>query len=308
MKLTKAMKEAARRHGVRTGTSHGFEHIYQVQPLIVEVGPYAGRVCENDDDDFLDPDDPRFADLVLEYEISKALRYGVDEDGVEYFGIPCQYVYFGSAFPTITLKSGGALIPNYALRPANTNDFVQRMSEIHQEIFANVGANLTESELEWEEAFLLSNEQNFILGELWAGEVKLRANSGEAKNVFLCHASPDKPFVRRVAADLKKAGHRVWLDEFEIKAGESIVEKISLGTARADALILFVSANSNQSDWVRREWQSVMSRMLSKEQVRIIPARIEDCKLPPIMSDIKYADFVESYVNGLDEIRASLEV
>jgi len=44
--------------------------------------------------------------------------------------------------------------------------------------------------------------------------------------VFLSHNHADKPFVRRLAADLDNQGIPYWLDEAEIKVGESLIEKI----------------------------------------------------------------------------------
>jgi hypothetical protein len=41
-------------------------------------------------------------------------------------------------------------------------------------------------------------------------------------DVFLSHSSKDKPVVRELAARLKKDGVRVWLDEEQIKPGDSI--------------------------------------------------------------------------------------
>ncbi len=34
--------------------------------------------------------------------------------------------------------------------------------------------------------------------------------------VFLSHSSVDKPFARKLAADLRANGHTVWIDEAEI--------------------------------------------------------------------------------------------
>lgn len=39
--------------------------------------------------------------------------------------------------------------------------------------------------------------------------------------VFLSHNHADKPFTRRLANDLRQAGHSVWIDEAEINIGPS---------------------------------------------------------------------------------------
>jgi hypothetical protein len=45
-------------------------------------------------------------------------------------------------------------------------------------------------------------------------------------DVFLSHSAKDKAVVRDVAAWLKRDGVRVWLDEEQIKPGDSIPAKI----------------------------------------------------------------------------------
>lgn len=47
--------------------------------------------------------------------------------------------------------------------------------------------------------------------------------------VFVCHASEDKPSAREFANRLSALGAEVWLDEWEIRVGDSIVEKINAG-------------------------------------------------------------------------------
>jgi hypothetical protein len=293
--------------GPYSGAEEEHEEIFMVQPLVITGGPHEGRICENDDDDFVFEDDRHFVEIAESYDLAKEIRYIVDdENGKPIYGVPCQIVYFGSSLHSMVLKTYSAVIPNGVLRPANTNDLVERLEQVSRELFDYVGNGTQPGEYEWEEAFSRSQERSFILSELREREVLLRAKPGSSKNVFLCHASADKGMVRRVAADLRTVGYNIWLDEFEIKAGDSIVEKISLGTERAHALILFVSQSSSSSKWVQREWQSVLSRRLSGNSVLIIPARIEECELPTIMADIRYADFVEDYQAGLDEIASAL--
>ena len=45
-------------------------------------------------------------------------------------------------------------------------------------------------------------------------------------SIFLSHNSKDKPFVRKLADDLRKKGHYVWVDEAEIKVGDSLIGKL----------------------------------------------------------------------------------
>ena len=111
------------------------------------------------------------------------------------------------------------------------------------------------------------------------------------RRVFVCHATEDKPSARRLATHIRQAGADVWLDEWEIKVGDSIVEKINAGISGATHLLLLLSATSVQKPWVRRELSSALMRQLSSNSVRVLPVLLDTCEVPALLSDIRYADF-----------------
>lgn len=111
------------------------------------------------------------------------------------------------------------------------------------------------------------------------------------RRVFICHATEDKPSAHRIAAYMRQAGAEVWLDEWEIKVGDSIVEKVNAGLSGATHMLLLLSATSVQKPWVRREFSSTLMRQLSSNSVRVLPVLLESCEVPSILSDIRYADF-----------------
>lgn len=45
-------------------------------------------------------------------------------------------------------------------------------------------------------------------------------------SVFLSHNHNDKPFVRKLARDLENHSVRYWLDEAEMKIGDSLIQKL----------------------------------------------------------------------------------
>ena len=59
--------------------------------------------------------------------------------------------------------------------------------------------------------------------------------------VFLSHNSEDKSFVRKLATDLRRYGVKVWLDEAELKVGDSLVDKISSGISDMQFLAVILS-------------------------------------------------------------------
>jgi hypothetical protein len=153
----------------------------------------------------------------------------------------------------------------------------------------------------WAEKMLVSETlfERRMFGEL--GKL-----DGE-NEVFLCHSSADKGWVRMVHDDLTNLGVRCWLDENKIRVGESIVAKIDEALGSSKTMIAFLSKRSVQSMWAKKEWQSFLSRQLSGGELRILPVVLEECEIPSILSDIKYADFRESYYDGFKEIHKALD-
>lgn len=124
----------------------------------------------------------------------------------------------------------------------------------------------------------------------------------KARIAFLSHSSHDKPFIRQLASDLKANGVQVWLDEWSIKVGESIPDKISQGLAESDYFLFAASKNSVESEWVKRELNSALIKEVEKRVVSILPLKLDECKIPDIIKDKKYADFSDSYKRGLTDL------
>jgi TIR domain len=133
----------------------------------------------------------------------------------------------------------------------------------------------------------------------WFGE-KIEDNAAEAAQVFICHASEDKPFVRVLARDLKAHGVPVWFDEWVLQVGDSLTEKIQEGIQRSGWLLVILSKSSVRSRWVRRELSSGLALELEKKGVYVLPVLKESCKIPLFLKDKLYADFRKPYRDGLE--------
>jgi formylglycine-generating enzyme required for sulfatase activity len=120
--------------------------------------------------------------------------------------------------------------------------------------------------------------------------------------VFLSHSSDDKESVRRLAEDLKRTGIEVWLDEWEIRVGDRITQKIQEGLKRTDYLALWLTREAVDSQWVETEWQSKYATEIAGGSAIILPLLAEDCDIPPLLRDKRYADFRNNYNNGLKEL------
>ena len=133
-----------------------------------------------------------------------------------------------------------------------------------------------------------------------------KKNIGIKKSFFLSHSSNDKEFVNRLAVDLSNQNLPVFFDKWEINVGDSIVEKINIALESMQGLILIISSNSINSNWVKKELSSALMQSLSDNSIDIYPILIEYCNIPLIIRDLKYANFVESYENGLTDLINSI--
>jgi hypothetical protein len=128
--------------------------------------------------------------------------------------------------------------------------------------------------------------------------------------IFLSHNHKDKPFVRQLAVELKNRGVRVWLDEAEIKVGDSLIKKIQEGLDEMEYVGVILSNNSVGSAWVEKELEIAMYQEINGRRVKILPILIDDCKLPSFLLGKAYADFRSplNYARALEQLADSLGI
>lgn len=104
-------------------------------------------------------------------------------------------------------------------------------------------------------------------------------------SVFLSYSWADKPLARRLAEGLNASGCRVWIDEGELRIGDSLVESISEALDQVDFVVALVSAASVGSDWCRKEISLAMTGELKRQGVTVMPLRVGDAEMPPTLKD-----------------------
>lgn len=206
------------------------------------------------------------------------------------------------------LSIGHYLIPYHFLREVTTYDLWKRKEEIEFQIGARLLGVPKKERPKFEQRYRLLLELSFIDNLLMDRLLVARfdANNNSGRRVFISHSSEDKAFATSLSVDLANAGHKPWLDKWEILAGESIPTKIGEGIEGCDFVLVLLSKNSVSSHWVEREWQAKYWKEVQANKVMIIPVMIEDCKIPILLETKKYADFRNDYNDGLEILLASL--
>lgn len=89
-------------------------------------------------------------------------------------------------------------------------------------------------------------------------------------DIFLSHASEDKPRVTRLNDRLKKLGVKVFFDQDSISWGDSIVDRINHGLLKSTFFVPFLSNKFSEKGWTNKELNSAISMNVSR-QGRILP-------------------------------------
>lgn len=116
-------------------------------------------------------------------------------------------------------------------------------------------------------------------------------------SIFLSHSHEDKTFARKLAGDLRKEGHAVWIDEAEINIGDSLIEKIREGLDSVDYVAAILSTSSINSNWVTKELDLASNREIEENRVVVLPLMFEQVDLPGFLKGKYYGDFtsIEKY-------------
>lgn len=105
---------------------------------------------------------------------------------------------------------------------------------------------------------------------------------------FISYSHADKPYATAIATGLEECGYRVWIDEGELRIGDSLVEAISAAIGQVDFLLALVSEASVTSNWCQKEVALAMTGEIDRQGITVLPCRIGDTPMPPALADKLY--------------------
>lgn len=136
-------------------------------------------------------------------------------------------------------------------------------------------------------------------------------SGGGLRDVFLSHRSTTKHVVRRLANDLGKQQLSTWVDEGEIRPGQSIPGAINQGleNSRYIGLVLTPDYFDSPSGWTDAEWHAALHTDPDNRKARLIPLLVEDCPYIPIL--LRHLRLIDlrgrRYQQGLRELVSVLK-
>jgi hypothetical protein len=116
--------------------------------------------------------------------------------------------------------------------------------------------------------------------------------------LFISYSRKDGRFVRRLAADLSERQYSIWLDEAELRVGDSLTGRLRIALDAVDYVIAVISPHSVQSEWVRKELEIAMNNEIERRRIIVLPLLRRHCDLPGFLKGKVYADFTPPRAYG----------
>jgi hypothetical protein len=111
--------------------------------------------------------------------------------------------------------------------------------------------------------------------EVILDEMKTRkvyaAGLGKRWDVFICHATEDKEaFVRPLAKRLEASGLSVWYDEFTLKIGDRLRQKIDDGLANSRYGVVVLSNSFFAKNWPQHELDGLVGKEITGTGTKVV--------------------------------------
>lgn len=134
--------------------------------------------------------------------------------------------------------------------------------------------------------------------------------------IFLAHASEDKPEVFKLYDRLKEAGYKPWLDKKDLIPGMNWREEIPKAIKNSNIVIVCLSQQSiSKEGYVQREFRLALSQHAERTSgtIYLIPLKLDDCNVPDLqqaelgvnLRDIQWLNYWE--VDGFDNLVRAIE-
>jgi tetratricopeptide (TPR) repeat protein len=115
--------------------------------------------------------------------------------------------------------------------------------------------------------------------------------------VFLSYRSVNRIWVLNLYDVLHQQGFEVFLDQVVLVGGDELIRVLEEGLEKSQAGVLVWSSRTAESDWVRREYQTLERQAGDREAFCFVPVLLDKARLPAFAANRVFLDF-SSYPDG----------
>jgi tetratricopeptide (TPR) repeat protein len=118
----------------------------------------------------------------------------------------------------------------------------------------------------------------------------------EQRDFFVSYTQADRAWAEWLAWELNAAGYTTVFQAWDMPPGTAFVHAMDQAVQHTRRILLVLSPAYMRSEMTEAEWRPAFVGDPSGTQRRLLPVRVEDCKLAGLLADRVYVDLV-----GLDE-------
>jgi hypothetical protein len=119
---------------------------------------------------------------------------------------------------------------------------------------------------------------------------------------FISHDHSDGDFAELMKLRLEKEGYGAWIDLERLRVGEDWRQEIDKAIRSATALIVIMSPEARQSEYVTYEWAFAWG-----VGVPVIPILLKETPLHPRLASLQYLDFTNRAARPWDKLIEALK-
>ena len=91
-------------------------------------------------------------------------------------------------------------------------------------------------------------------------EVSRGALRTSKPDIFISHSSKDKEAAVRLAKTLNFCSVDVWLDDWEIDVGQSLIDALSRAMNESKFIAILITTNYNKTVWTKTEYKRALTK------------------------------------------------
>ena len=137
----------------------------------------------------------------------------------------------------------------------------------------------------------------------------VKTGPAEIATAFISYAREDEPAAERLRAELANRGVAVWKDNHALLPGESWEDVIAETIKSRDFVIVCLSrAATSKVGFFQVELKAALKwqQYRPTTQVYLIPARLEECEVPPELASFQYVNLYDDWQAGVNRLHAAI--
>jgi TIR domain-containing protein len=127
--------------------------------------------------------------------------------------------------------------------------------------------------------------------------------------LYISYSKKDSDEVQKIISRVEsEVTHKILIDERFLDIGYPIAHEIQKKIKESDWVVVFLSSNSVNNEWVNMEIYETLYSELSTKKLKLIPCILDECKMPEAFSKqynrvlLNFSDNIDQNVNKLNQI------